>query len=57
VLELHDDYLTVCVYDFKTGRTPPRLETIYRHIREGGLYAIARGEGYKYVYFIPIFVH
>ena len=57
VLELHDDYLTVCVYDFKTGRTPPRLETIYRYIREAGLYAIAQSEGYKYVYFIPIFVH
>jgi len=57
VLELHDDHLTVCIYDFKTGRTPPRLETIYRHIREGGLYANAQIEGYKYVYFIPIFVH
>jgi len=57
VLELHKDYVTVCIYDFKTGRTPPRLETIYRHIREGGLYANAQIEGYKYVYFIPIFVH
>jgi hypothetical protein len=56
VLELHKDYVTVCVYDFKTGRTPPRLETIYRHIREGGLYAAATGRGYKYVYFIPVFV-
>jgi hypothetical protein len=57
VLELHNDYLTVCVYNFKTGQTPPRLETIYRHIREGGLYASATRMGYKHIYFIPIFVH
>ncbi len=56
VLELHKNYVTVCVYDFKTGKTPPRLETIYRHIREGGLYAVATGMGYKHVYFIPVFV-
>jgi len=56
VLELHSDYLTVCIYDYKTGKTPPRLETIYRHIREGGLYARALDKGYKHVYFIPVFV-
>jgi hypothetical protein len=46
----------VCNYDFKTGVTPPRLQVIYRHIREAGLYAKAQREGYKYIYFIPIFV-
>jgi hypothetical protein len=34
VLELHSDYLTVCIYDYKTGKTPPRLETIYQAVEE-----------------------
>jgi hypothetical protein len=54
VVELHDDHVTVCVYELKTGRARIRDETIDRYLREASLYAKAQQFGYPNVYFIPI---
>ncbi len=54
VVELHNDHVTVCVYELKTGEARIRDETIDRYLREARLYAEFRGFGYPNVYFIPI---
>jgi hypothetical protein len=54
VLELHGDHITVCVYEIKTGGATIPHEVMLRYIREAGMYADAKGLGYKHVYFIPI---
>ena len=54
VLELHDDHVTVCVYELKTGTARIRDQTIEDYLREANLYAKSRGFGYPNVYFVPI---
>ena len=54
VLELHDDHVTVCVYELKTGRARIREQTMDDYLREASLYAKSRAFGHPNVYFIPI---
>jgi hypothetical protein len=54
VVELHNDHVTVCVYELKTGGARIRDETMDRYLREASLYAKSRSFGYPNVYFLPI---
>jgi len=54
IVELHRAHITVCVYELKTGDAPIPREVVERYSREAGLYAIAKGQGYPNIYFIPI---